>query len=113
VFGFLGLQGKNRGATGFLGGIGEYDSNSGLSGGGLVEAGKTGRMGGGVIAGPGGAQGIIYAPVFEAGAAETGLVGFSSGIGVYGEVGRGPVAAGGGAYVNITTNAGCAKLRGH
>jgi RHS repeat-associated protein len=112
VFGFLGAQGKKKGVTGFAGGVGEYDSNTGLSGGGLFEAGRSGKVGGGAIAGPSGTQGIIYAPVFEAGVAEAGLVGFTSGVGVYGEVGRGPVAAGAGAYLNVTTNAGCASLKG-
>jgi len=116
VFGFAGAQGKKNsenGANGFAGGIVEYDSNNGWSGGGLFEAGKTGRGGGGIIAGPSGAQVIVYAPVFEAGMAEGGLVGFSSGVGVYGEVGHGPLAAGAGAYLTVTSNAGCANLKSH
>jgi hypothetical protein len=37
----------------------------------------------------------------------TGIVGFTSGIGAYGELSGGGREIGGGAYLNITTNAGC------
>jgi hypothetical protein len=39
----------------------------------------------------------------------TGLVGFSSGIGVFGEVSAGGREVGVGAYLNVTNNAGCLK----
>lgn len=103
-------------ANGFAGGIIEADSNSGISKGALFEGGGgEGIVGGGglVVANSSngmGSEGLAYggAGVELPGAhASTGLVGFGGGVGVYGDVSAGGREVGAGAYLNITTNAGC------
>ena len=103
-------------ASGFAGGIIEADTQSGVSKGALFEAGGgegyTG--GGGMIVSNGsgglGSSNLVYGgvgggvPGAHVGA---GLVGFSSGVGAYGELSAGGREVGAGAYLNITTNAGC------
>jgi RHS repeat-associated protein len=104
-------------ASGFAGGIIEADSRSGISKGALFEAGggEGFTAGGGLIVanqggGMLGSENLMFAgagvgiPGAHAGA---GLVGFDSGLGVYGEVSAGGREVGIGAYLNITTNAGC------
>jgi len=104
---------------GFAGAINEFDSVSGKSGGALFEAGG----GEGIVGGAGlivaangngtvGSEGLAFggfgvdSPVASA---SVGTVGFTSGAGLYAEgflFGRG---GGFGAYLNVTTNAGCAQ----
>ena len=98
------------------GGITEADTRSGVSNGTLFEAGGgEGYVGGvGMIASnsAGGlrSSNLVYGgvgggvPGAHVGA---GLVGFSSGAGAYGELSGGGREVGVGAYLNITTNAGC------
>jgi hypothetical protein len=107
-FFFAGAQGSKGRAEGFAGPIVEYDTTTGWSGGGLVEAG-TKDVGAGVIAGPAGAQGLVYLPVAEAGSGEAGAVVFTGGARVYGEVGKGPLAVGGGVYLGITNAEACSE----
>ncbi len=103
-------------ANGFAGGIVEADSNSGVSKGALFEAGGgEGVVGGGgyIVSNSGGGLGSSSFAYGGAGVelpgahASVGEVGFSSGIGVYGDVSAGGREVGAGAYLNVTTNAGC------
>ena len=103
-------------ASGFAGGIIEADSGTGVCRGALFEAGGgEGYMGGGgmIVSNDGGGLGssnLAYGgvgggvPGAHVGA---GLVGFSSGVGAYGEVSAGGREVGVGAYLNVTANAGC------
>ena len=113
VFGYLTRE-SGVGPVDVSGGAyGEYDSRSGGSTGTIGEVGgQTGTMLGGVgtIASSQGITGLAYGgagvhtPIVSASA---GGVGFTNGVGVYAEVGIFRRVAGGGGYVNITTNAAC------
>ncbi|MGC1657881.1 MAG: RHS repeat-associated core domain-containing protein, partial [Candidatus Acidiferrales bacterium] len=112
AFVYSGVEGNLFGAHGFAGTIDEYDTRSGFSSGTLFEAGGgEGLVGGGgrIVSGSGNTN-LLYGgfgvetPVAGASA---GVVGFPSGGGVFGEASLGPFAAGGGAYVNITTAGSC------
>ena len=98
AFGYAGAHGEYQGAEGFLGYLGEYDTNTGWSNNLLVEAGG-GSASGGAAVNTQHFEPLVFAPV--AGAA--GLVGSPGGVGFY--VGTPNIGAG--AYLNITTNAGC------
>jgi RHS repeat-associated protein len=122
VFYYTGREVDTGVANGFVGVINEYDTRTGSSGGLLVEAGTGEGMqgGGGVIVsgkGPGGSAkegvgstGLLYGgagvktPVASA---SGGLVGFTSGTGMYADGQLFTWGAGGGAYLNITTVGGC------
>jgi hypothetical protein len=103
-------------ANGFAGGIIAADSNSGVSKGAIFEGGGGEGVvgGGGYIVSNGssglGSEGFAYggAGVELPGAhASVGEVGFTSGIGVYGDVSAGGREVGAGAYLNVTSNAAC------
>lgn len=122
VFYYTGREVDTGAANGFAGEINEYDTRTGFSGGLLFEggAGEGIQGGAGVIVsgnGPGGSMkggigtsGLAYGgfgvgtPVASA---SGGLVGFSSGAGIYADGSLFTHAAGGGAYLNITTVGGC------
>ncbi len=102
---------------GFAGVINEFDSVSGASGGALFEAGGgEGLVGGGGLIRAADGHGVVgghglafggFGVDSPAASASVGAVGFSSGAGLYAEgflFGRG---GGFGAYLNVTTNAGC------
>jgi hypothetical protein len=104
-------------ANGFSGGIIEADSVSGISQGALFEGGGgEGIVGGGgiIVANDGGgmlgSENLVYggAGVEIPGAhAGVGVIGFTGGIGGYAEISVAGREFGGGAYLNITNNAGC------
>jgi hypothetical protein len=119
VYFYGGREGSIGVAHGFVGSINEFDSNIGHTSGTLIEGGVSSpvgpTVGGGAFLGaPGGTQvlatggGGVETPVVSASA---GVVGFTQRAGIYGEgflLGHG---GGVGAYLNITTNAGCPKKR--
>lgn len=113
AFFYAGYEGNLGPVHGFAGSINEYDTRTGHTGGFLVEggAGEGIEGGGGVIYTPGGGtSGLAYGgfgletPVASASA---GVVGFSSGAGVYVGGSIGPYGGGVGGYLNITSAAGC------
>ena len=99
----MGASTSKAGAEGFAGVLAEYDTRSGGFVGPLVEAG-TKRVAGGVGVDPKSAhaQQLLFLPAGPVGEFG-GLVLFGSGVGFY----AGLPQIGGGAYVNVTTNAGC------
>ncbi|MGC1201791.1 MAG: hypothetical protein WA879_09595, partial [Candidatus Acidiferrales bacterium] len=115
VFFFAGKEASGP-VSAFAGGITEYDTKRGVSKGALFEAGGgEGIVGGAgeIVTGAGGklnTNGIVYGgwgahtPVAGGSA---GLIGSSSGPGVYAEGSLFNRAVGAGAYINITTTAGC------
>ncbi len=103
-------------ANGFAGTIVAADSKSGVSKGAIFEGGGGEGVvgGGGYIVSNGnsglGSEGFAFggAGVELPGAhASVGEVGFTSGIGVYGDVSAGGREVGAGAYLNVTSNAVC------
>jgi len=109
VFGYRGKGVTAFGAKAFTGVISEVDSRSGASGGLLHEVGF-GGVGLGSITSSGGTQGLIFGEVLEVpGVAAVGVVGFPSGAGVYVEGELDGREVGGGAYLNLTTIAGCPR----
>ena len=107
VFGYYGKGFTAFGAKAFTGGIVEVDSRSGVSGGSLNEVGFGGG-GAGSIVSPSGTQGLIFGEVGEVPlVGDVGVIGFPFGVGVYAEGELGGREVGGGAYLNLTTIAGC------
>lgn len=104
-------------ANAFAGGIIEADSVSGISKGALFEGGGgEGMTGGGGVIVANGAGGLLGSENLAYGGAGVGIpgahvgggvVGFTGGIGGYAEISAGGREVGGGAYLNITNNAGC------
>jgi RHS repeat-associated protein len=108
VFGYLGAAAEGKGAEGFAGGLAEYDTKTGGSASFLGEVGSKWASGG-VAANKNQTEPLLFVPAGPVGEFG-GLVLSGSGVGFY--VGTPPVSGvapsvGGGAYVNITTNAGC------
>jgi hypothetical protein len=104
--------------NGFAGGIVEADTHSGLSKGALFELGGGEAYIGGVgkIVSPStrglGSANLVYGGVggeIPGAHAAAGLVGFSSGAGVFGEISAGGREFGIGLYVNIVPTGGCQK----
>ncbi|QHN03181.1 RHS repeat-associated core domain-containing protein [Granulicella sp. WH15] len=107
-------------ANGFAGGIVEADTRDEVSKGALFEGGSgEGVVGGGglIVSSDGkglGSSNFIYGgPGVEVPGAHVGagLVGFTNGAGVYGEVSAGGREVGAGLYVNITNNANCMEKK--
>jgi RHS repeat-associated protein len=105
------------GVNGFAGGITEFDSRAGVGKGALFESGGGEGVvgGGGYVAtsdskGHASGSGLAYLGSgvhAVAAGASIGVVGFSSGVGVYAEVSLFGRAAGVGIYANIRTNSAC------
>ena len=107
-------------ANGFVGGIIEADSNTGISKGAIFEGGGgEGIVGGGGLIVSSNGNGLVRENLAFGGPgielpgahASTGFVGFTTGLGVYGDISGGGREVGVGVYLNITTNAGCMAVK--
>jgi hypothetical protein len=128
VFGYAGVEAESHsGSNGFVGYMGSYETQTGMSNNLLIDGGNN-SGGGGFAIGKNSAEGLVFLPAFAGG--KGGLVaGYSNeglSVGLYGgtplgsgtSVGKGQgtlaPAAGGGAYVTISTTGGCQRRRqGH
>lgn len=112
AFFYAGVQKKlgNIGTGGFLGYLGEWDSNTGYSNNGLAEvSGDYSAVGG--VANKNGVDSFIFVPAGPVGEYGGGVIG-PQGVGLYvGTSEKFPIGVGGGAYLNITSNAGCSAAQ--
>ena len=96
-------KGALEGGEGFVGYLGEYDSNSGWGNNVLLEVGSS-KASAGAATNRQHFEPLLFLPVAGSG----GLVGAPQGAGFY----AGTPNFGGGAYVNVTSNAACQQIRG-
>jgi RHS repeat-associated protein len=102
VFGYAGAQGHTASAAeGFVGYLGEYDTSTGWSNNGLVEGGGK-HLSGGIAGNLKGGEPLLFVPITEAGGAVLSKSSIGGYIGTGGNWGFGV-----GAYVTITSVAGC------
>jgi RHS repeat-associated protein len=112
VFFYAGVQGKigKIGTGGFGGYLGEWDSNTGYSNNGLVEVGGDYSAVGGVGS-KNGVDSFLFIPAGPVGEFGGGVIG-PQGVGLYaGTPETFPIGVGGGAYLNITSNAACNAIQ--
>jgi hypothetical protein len=112
AFFYAGVQGKKKGVGGFVGYLGEWDSNSGYSHNGLGELGGEHGAGGVAVSTNGRVDGLAFVPAGPVGEFGGGVTDGTA-FGFYaGTPEKFPVGIGGGAYLNLTSNAGCRAVQG-